>query len=88
MQTLEKRLEKHINLLVHRYPVLESVKQEIIDAYLEIISSADTIETQDYGIYDIICDEINSYYTQSRSPEQIVTTLDQRLTLYCQENYQ
>jgi len=34
MQTLEKRLEKHINLLVHRYPVLESVKQEIIDAYL------------------------------------------------------
>ena len=64
------------------------VKQEIIDAFLEIISSADTIETQDYGIYDIICDEINSYYTQSRSPEQIVTTLDQRLTLYCQENYQ
>ena len=31
---LEPRLEKHINLLIERYPILASVKQEIIDAYL------------------------------------------------------
>lgn len=31
---LEKRLEKHIDLLIERYPVLEKCKQEIIDAYL------------------------------------------------------
>ena len=34
MRALESRLEKHINLLMERYPKLESVKQEIIDAYL------------------------------------------------------
>jgi D-sedoheptulose 7-phosphate isomerase len=34
MRSLESRLEKHIDLLMERYPVLESVKQEIIDAYL------------------------------------------------------
>lgn len=34
MRTLEMRLEKHIDLLMERYPVLEPVKQEITDAYL------------------------------------------------------
>lgn len=31
---LETRLYKHIDLLLQRYPVLEGVKQEIIEAYL------------------------------------------------------
>lgn len=66
----------------------DPVDQKVIDIFLETVSSADTLETQDYGIYDIICDELNSYYSQSRSPEQIAASLDQRLTLYCQENYQ
>ena len=34
MRTLEPRLEKHIDLLISRYPVLGEVKQAIIDAYL------------------------------------------------------
>ena len=34
MKTLEPRLQKHIDLLMERYPVLETVKREIIDAYL------------------------------------------------------
>lgn len=34
MRTLEPRLEKHIDLLISRYPVLGEVKQDIIDAYL------------------------------------------------------
>ena len=34
MKTLESRLEKHIDLLIQRYPILQSVKQDIIDAYL------------------------------------------------------
>lgn len=34
MRTLEQRLEKHIELLIQRYPCLTLVKQEIIDAYL------------------------------------------------------
>lgn len=34
MIQLEKRLEKHINLLVERYPKLEVCKEDIIKAYL------------------------------------------------------
>lgn len=34
MHTLEPKLVKHIDLLVERYPKLETVRQEIIDAYL------------------------------------------------------
>lgn len=34
MGVLESRLERHINSLLDRYPILISVKQEIIDAYL------------------------------------------------------
>ena len=34
MRKLEERLEKHIDLLVERYPALEVCKNEIIEAYL------------------------------------------------------
>ncbi len=34
MRTLETRLEKHIDILILRYPVLEACRQDLIDAYL------------------------------------------------------
>lgn len=34
MKTLEARLEKHIDLLIERYPVLAECRQSLIDAYL------------------------------------------------------
>ena len=34
MRTLEKRLEKHIDHLIERYPILAPVRQDIINAYL------------------------------------------------------
>ena len=34
MRTLEDRLEKHINLLIERYPKLEECRKSLIDAYL------------------------------------------------------
>ena len=34
MRELENRLLKHIDLLVERYPSLESAKEDIISAYL------------------------------------------------------
>lgn len=34
MKTLDKRLEKHINFLMERYPVLIECRDSIIDAYL------------------------------------------------------
>ena len=32
MRKLDERLQKHVDLLVERYPALESIKQSIIDA--------------------------------------------------------
>ena len=34
MKTLEVRLEKHIDLLIERYPILEECRQSLVDAYL------------------------------------------------------
>ena len=34
MRVLEKRLQKHINLLIERYPILVSIKRDIVDAYI------------------------------------------------------
>ena len=34
MKTLEARLEKHIDLLIERYPILEECRQSLIEAYL------------------------------------------------------
>ena len=34
MKQLEEKLEKHINLLISRYPSLQSIRDVIIDAYL------------------------------------------------------
>ena len=65
-----------------------AVSQEAVDDFLELVNSIDTIRTIDWGAYNIICEEISSYYTQDRSIEQITDTLDKRLSLYVQENYQ
>ena len=39
MPTLDKRLQKHIDLLLTRYPALEAVKDDIISAYLAMQSA-------------------------------------------------
>ena len=39
MPTLENRLQKHIDLLLTRYPALEAVKDDIISAYLAMQSA-------------------------------------------------
>ena len=66
----------------------KDITQSDVDRFLQEISMVDTVATYDWGIFDIISEEINSYYSQNRLPEQIAQTLDQRLTLYMQENYQ
>ena len=64
-----------------------AVSEETIEEHKRMIDSIDTIRTMDWGAYNIICEEIASYYTQDRSVEQIADTLDARLSLYVQENY-
>ena len=65
----------------------EKLKADVIEDYREFIDSLDTIRTIDWGAYNIICEEVTSYYTQGRSVKQIAETLDARLSLYVEENY-
>ena len=65
----------------------EKLKADVIEDYREFIDSLDTIRTIDWGAYNIICEEVTSYYTQGRSVKQIAETLDDRLSLYVEENY-
>lgn len=41
MRELDKRLMRHIDLLVERYPSLESTKNDIVAAYLLLEKSYD-----------------------------------------------
>ena len=64
-----------------------SAEQWIVDDYLAAINSPNRLKTYDWGLYSIIRDEVNSYYSQNRSPEQIADTLFSRIKLYVEENY-
>ena len=41
----------------------------------------------DWDLYNMICDEVNAYYYQNKSPEAIAKTFQSRLDLYVSENY-
>lgn len=59
----------------------------IISDYRSMVNSVDYVISYDWGLYNIICDEINSYYLQNKSTEAIAKTLQSRLDLYVSENY-
>ena len=64
-----------------------AVSQENVDDYLQAISTADALYTENRRLMFIVNDEVNSYYTQNRTTDQIAKTLYDRLELYAQENY-
>ncbi len=66
----------------------DAVSEDVVEDFRAVVDSIDTVRTIDWGAYNIICEEIASYYTENRSVEQIAETLDTRLSLYVQENYQ
>lgn len=61
--------------------------EEDINNYIELVNSIDTITCVDWGIYNIINEEIQSYYSTGKSIEAIAESLTSRLSLYYQENY-
>ena len=65
-----------------------AVSEKVIEDYQSFVNSIDTIHTTDWGAYNIINEEVSSYYTQNRTVKQIAETLDSRLSLYVKENYQ
>ena len=65
----------------------KAVPDRIISDYREMVLSINSVISYDWGLYNIICDEVNAYYYQNKSPEAIAKTFQSRLDLYVSENY-
>ncbi len=60
---------------------------EDIEAYRQATESVDTVMINDWGLYNIIVEEINSYYLQKRDIKDIAHSMRARIVLYLDENY-
>lgn len=65
----------------------EPICDWIIEDYCSMVESIDSIVSYDWGLYNLICDEINSYYLQGKPEEAIAESLYSRLNLYVEEVY-
>lgn len=66
----------------------DPVPEWIISDYRSMVYSIDSVISYDWGLYNLICDEIDSYDLQERSVDVIAESLQSRLDLYVSENYQ
>lgn len=65
----------------------DAVPEWIINDYKSMVNSIDSVISYDWGLYNIICEEINSFYIQGKSIDSIAETLQSRIDLYVAENY-
>ncbi len=72
--------------LVSREGYIELTDEEIA-GFSDFIRNIDASECIDWGVYNIIREEMLSYYTAEKSIDDIVDALCSRLTVYYQENY-
>ena len=63
------------------------ISQDNVDDYLLAVNSADAFYIENRSLMFMVSDEVNSYYMQNRTTDQIAKTLYDRLELYAQENY-
>lgn len=63
------------------------IDTKYLDSFDRILNSVDTMATYDWGLYNIICDEMLSHYTQGKEIDLIVVSLKSRLNLYVEEHY-
>jgi hypothetical protein len=63
------------------------LSDEMKAKYLEQIAAGDTVGAYDWGLYLVTKEEINSYYTQGKSVDEVADALYSRYLVYAQENY-
>ena len=67
------------------YAGRNAVSSDRILEYREALESVDTVVLFDWGLYNIICDEIDSHDLQGKPSDQIAGSLYSRLQTYIQE---
>ena len=88
----EEMKKQYQNILVRKNEedsgaVAVPMSQDLIDAYRAQVAKADAVSVFDWGVYDIIVQEMNSYYAQGKSADDVADSLCSRLELYAKENY-
>lgn len=59
----------------------------LADTLLQQVESANTVPVYDWGIGSIISEELQSYYSQGKTVDEMADALYSRLLVYAQENY-
>ena len=63
------------------------VPDGMLDDFRGMIESVDSLITMDWGMYNIIAEEVESHYLQGKTIPEVAESLHNRLLLYVQENY-
>lgn len=64
----------------------EHASQSVLNSLEETIDSLDSVSFTRFGVYNILADELNGYYSQNKPVSEISKSLRSRLALYMREN--
>ena len=63
------------------------ISSKALQSFISAVDSADSVKTLDFGVYNILTEELESYYSQGKPVDEIAESLSRRLRLYVEENY-
>lgn len=63
------------------------VRENTVDVFIKAIDSIDTLEFYDWGVSEIIYDEIELHFSEGRTIEETAGIILKRIDLYVDENY-
>lgn len=66
--------------------VYKEIPAEFFSDFDRAVNSVNKVMYVDFAIYNILTDELNSYYQQGKNSKEIATSLRSRLMLYLSEN--
>ena len=65
----------------------EPVSENAVDVFIKAIDSIDALECYDWGVSEIIYDEIELHFSEGRTIEETAGIILKRIDLYVDENY-
>lgn len=76
-------IEQYYSVLL----LYDEVPNQYVVSFREMVDSIDTVAIVDWGLFNLISEEINSYYIEGRDVDSIAVSLYSRYQLYMDENY-
>ena len=67
------------------YLCQDEINEETAEDFYKMIEAVDTVQYFDWGLADIIDDEVNSYFIQNKPVDEIAQSLYSRIELYLSE---